>query len=120
MRSSIETKSFEFAVRIVNLCKYLNKEKREFTLANQLLKSGTSIGANVAEAAYAQSKADFLSKMCIARKEASETMYWLKLLYATGFLTGAEYESISSEGDALFRILCATCKTASNNLKSAN
>ena len=76
----VEQKSFAFAVRIVNLYKYLSQEQKEYTLSKQLLRSGTSIGANVAEAQRGQSKADFTAKMCIALKEANETDYWLRLL----------------------------------------
>ena len=83
MENVIEIKSFDFAVRIVNLYKYLTNEKKEFVLSKQLLRSGTSIGANISEAQQAQSRADFLSKLEIALKEASETKYWLRLLYAT-------------------------------------
>ena len=83
----IVDKSFDFAVRIVNLNKYLNNEQKEYVLSKQLLRSGKSIGANVSEAERAQSKADFISKMSIALKEANETNYWLKLLYKTDYLS---------------------------------
>ena len=79
----IAGKSLEFAVRIVNLCKYLMNDKKEYILSKQLMRSGTSIGANVAEAQQAQSKPDFINKMNIALKEAYETNYWLRLLHAT-------------------------------------
>ena len=84
--SAVADKSFEFAVRIVNLCKYLRYKKKEFVLSKQLLRSGTSIGANVHEGRRAQSRADFLAKMSIALKEANETYYWLKLLYKTDYI----------------------------------
>ena len=90
MENVIETKSFNFAVRIVNLYKYLTDAKKECVLSKQLLRSGTSIGANVAEAEQAQSKPDFVSKMNIALKETSETKYWIKLLGATDFLSEKE------------------------------
>ena len=83
MDITVEQKSFQFAVRIVRLYKYLRSVKKEFVLAKQLLRSGTSIGANVAEAQQAQSRADFISKMNIALKETAETNYWLRLLHAT-------------------------------------
>ena len=95
MENVIEIKSFDFAIRIVNLYKYLTGIKKEYVLSKQLLRSGTSIGANVAEAEQAQSRPDFVSKMNIALKETSETKYWIKLLKATDFLS--EKES-SSEG----------------------
>lgn len=94
MANIIEEKSFAFAVRIVNLYKHLSETKKEFVLSKQLLRSGTSIGANVAEAQQAQSKADFISKMSIALKETSETKYWIRLLASTGYLTEAESVSI--------------------------
>ena len=80
MEHTVEQKSFLFAVRIVKLCKHLNTAKKEYVLSKQLLRAGTSIGANIAEAEQAQSKADFISKMNIALKEAVETNYWLRLL----------------------------------------
>ena len=89
----IVDKSFDFAVRIVNLNKYLNNEQKEYVLSKQLLRSGTSIGANVSEAERAQSKADFISKMSIALKEANETNYWLKLLYKTDYLNKSQYDT---------------------------
>ena len=90
MENVIENKSFGFAVRIVKLYKYLCDKKKEYVLSKQLLRSGTSIGANVAEAQQAQSKADFISKISIALKETTETKYWLKLLNATDFLSDNE------------------------------
>ena len=103
-------KSFEFSVRIVNLYRYLTKEKQEFVLAKQLLRCGTSIGANISEAQYAQSKADFQSKMHIALKEASETAYWLRLLHRTDYLSADQFESLYKDVDELLRILSAICK----------
>ena len=105
-------KSFEFAVRIVKLSKYLTQEHREFTLSKQLLKSGTSIGANVAEAQRGQSKADFAAKMCIALKEANETEYWLRLLYRTDYLTKSQYTSIMQDMKELLGLLTSICRTA--------
>lgn len=83
--SLVKDKSFRFAVRIVRLYQYLTKEKKEFVLSKQLLRSGTSIGANVKEAIQAESKADFIHKLSIALKEASETEYWLELLQETSY-----------------------------------
>ena len=105
-------KSFEFAVRIVNLYKYLLREHKEYTLSKQLLRCGTSIGANVSEAQRGQSKADFAAKMNIALKEANETQYWLKLLYRTEYLTKNQYESLDSDIQELLGILTAICKSA--------
>ena len=95
MQNIIETKSFDFAVRIVKLYQYITNEKKEFVLSKQLLRSGTSIGANVTEAERAQSQADFYAKMSIALKEANETDYWLRLLYQTDYLNENEYNSVS-------------------------
>ena len=105
-------KSFDFAVRIVNLYKYLLREHKEYTLSKQLLRCGTSIGANVSEAQRGQSKADFAAKMNIALKEANETQYWLKLLYRTEYLTKNQYESLDSDIQELLGILTAICKSA--------
>ena len=111
--NTIADKSFEFAVRIVNLAKYLRIEEKEFVLSKQLLRSGTSIGANVAEGQRAQSRADFNSKMSIALKEANETCYWLRLLYRTDYLSKEGFDSIKKDVDELIYILTAICKTAS-------
>lgn len=107
-----ERKSFLFAVRIVNLAKHLNTSKKENILSKQLLRSGTSIGANIAEAEQAQSRADFISKMSIALKEAVETNYWLRLLQATDYLSEAEFSSIHSDCRELEKMLTAIIKTA--------
>ena len=107
----IEEKSFEFAVRIVKLRSHLCGNKNEYVLSQQLLRSGTSVGANVSEAQRAQSPADFLSKMSIALKEANETDYWLRLLYKTEYLTAAEYNSISADTLELIKMLSSICKT---------
>ena len=105
-------KSFEFAVRIVNLYKHLTREYKEYVLSKQLLRCGTSIGANVAEAQRGQSKADFTAKMSIALKEANETRYWLKLLYRTEYLSKIQFESLDEDIQELLGILTAICKTA--------
>ena len=109
-------KSFEFSVRIVKLKKYLNKCKQERIMANQLLRSGTSIGANVTEADQAQSKADFISKMCIANKEAHETRYWIRLLHETDYINDEEYSSIFEDCQELIRLLQAIIKSAKKKL----
>lgn len=108
-------KSFEFAVRIVNLYKYLTKDKKEYVLSKQLLRCGTSVGANVTEAQRGQSKADFVLKMSIALKEAYETEYWIRLLYRTEHLNAKEYNSIHNEILELISILISICKTANDN-----
>ncbi len=112
----IVTKSFDFAKRIVNLNKFLNKEKSEYILSKQILKSGTSIGANVFEAQNAQSNADFLSKMKIALKEATETLYWLMLLYETDYINLSAFENLKADLDDIRNILGSICKTTSGNI----
>ena len=107
----IVDKSFDFAVRIVNLSKYLVEQQKEYILSKQLLRSGTSIGANVFEAQRGQTKADFTAKMCIALKEANETDYWLKLLHRTEYLTEAQYTSIYEDMQEILGILTAICRT---------
>ena len=111
MENIIEIKSFNFAIRIVNLYKFLC-EKSEFTLSNQLLRSGTSIGANVAEAEQAQSTADFVSKMSIALKETSETKYWLRLLHKTDYITNMQFNSIFEDCVELEKILVSIMKSS--------
>ena len=112
MDSISEQKSFQFAVRTVNLCKHLRSAKKEYTLSKQLLRSGTSIGANISEAQQAQSKADFVSKLSIALKETTETKYWIRLLYATDYLSEQEYRSIFSDCVEIEKMLVASVKTA--------
>lgn len=104
-------KSIDLAIRIVNLYKYLCENKKEFVLSKQLLRSGTSIGANLAEAECAISRKDFTAKVYIAYKECSETLYWLLILKETGFLTATEYESIFSDCKSLMKILSKITKT---------
>ncbi|MCC6250837.1 MAG: four helix bundle protein [Bacteroidia bacterium] len=101
----IQTKSFAFAIRIVNTYKILRNEKKEFVLSKQLLRSGTSIGANVEEAIGGQSKADFISKISIAYKEARETLYWIKLLYATDYLSKEMADSLINDSEEICRII---------------
>ena len=110
------TKSFAFALRVVKLAKYLQEEKREFVLSKQVLRSGTAIGALVREAEHAQSKADFISKMNIALKEANETDYWLDLLHQSGYLTQGSYHSIHPDMQELLKLLVAIVKTSRESL----
>ena len=108
----IADKSLEFAVRVVNLYKYLKKEHSEYIMSKQLLRCGTSIGANVAEAQRGQSMADFAAKMNIALKEANETEYWLKLLYRTEYLSEEQYGSMDADIRELLGILVSICRTS--------
>ncbi len=112
MNRQIEEKSFQFAVRTVNLCRYLQTQRKEYILSRQLLRAGTSIGANIAESQRGQSRPDFISKLNIALKEAVETEYWLRLLRATEYLTEAEFSSICSDCTELIKILVAIVKTS--------
>lgn len=112
MENIIEKKSFDFAIRIVKLYKFLCNEKNEFVLSKQLLRSGTSIGANVAEAQQAQSKADFISKISIALKEATESKYWLRLLNATDYISDIEIKSILSDCVEIEKILTSISKSS--------
>ena len=120
MDNLIEEKSFQFAIQIVRLYRHLTKGKREYVLSKQLLRSGTSIGANIAESQEAQSRADFVSKISIALKEATESEYWIKLLYATDYLTQAEYDSILPDCVELAKILTAILKSSKTQLSIIN
>ncbi len=111
-------KTFEFSIRIVNLYRYLRDEKREFDLARQILKSGTSIGANVTEATVAQSRKDFLAKIYIAYKEAKETEFWIKLLFATKILTEKQSTSLLNDLEEINKILSASLYTIRKKQKS--
>lgn len=108
-------KTLEFSIRIVNMYKYLCKEQSEYVLSKQLLRSGTSIGANVREAEHAQSKADFLNKNNIALKEANETCYWLELLHRTEYITTTMYDSIFADCEEILKILISIVKTSKQN-----
>ncbi len=101
----IQEKSFAFAIRIVNAYKFLTTEKKEFVLSKQMLRSGTSIGANVEEAIGGQSKADFISKLSIAYKKARETLYWIKLLKATEYLTVEMADTLINDAEEICRII---------------
>ena len=111
----IKEKSMAFSIRIVNLYKFLCEKKKEFILSKQVLRSGTSIGANIAESGCAFSKKEFLAKNYIAFKECAETIYWLELLHKTGFLNEKEYASLSGDCNELYRILAAITKELSQN-----
>lgn len=104
-------KSKAFAVRVIQLYKYMNENKKEFVMSKQILRSGTSIGANIAEAECAFSKKDFLAKMYIAFKECSETKYWLELLYKTEYLSKEQYDSIDSDCTELLKFLSSITKS---------
>lgn len=109
-------KALTFAVRIVNLYKFLTVEKREYAISKQLLRSGTSIGANISEAISAESPTDFIHKLAISQKEVNETTYWLTLLERTGYLSNSQFLSISSDCQELRRILTSIILTSKQKL----
>ena len=121
---NVENKSFAFAIRIVRLYKFLTQKEdsqcREFIMSKQLLRSGTSIGANVAEAECGISRSDFSAKMYIAYKECAETIYWLRLLHETGFLSDLEFNSIYKDCQELIRMLAAITKSTRARLDPPN
>ena len=118
--NAIKDQSKAFAIRIVRLCRYLREEKNEWILSKQLLRSGTSIGANVAEALASISKKEFLAKMYISFKECHETEYWIELLHDTNYLSDEEFESINLDNIALKKILSSITFTTSQHLKKDN
>ncbi len=115
MKNILGEKSYSFALRIVNLQKYLVAEQKEFVLSKQVLRSGTAVGALVREAEFGQSKADFINKLSIALKEANETKYWLMLLKDSGYITSKMYDSLVPDVDELLRLLISSVKTAKKN-----
>ena len=110
MENVVLIKSKQFAIRMVKLYRYLNDEKKEFILSKQMLRSGTSIGANITEAEHGISKKDFLAKMYIAYKECAETMYWLELLHESDILTDQEFNSVYSDCKELKKLLSSITK----------
>lgn len=118
--NTVRYKSFEFAKRIVKLYKYMCDEQKEFVLSKQLLRSGTSIGANIAEAECGISKKDFLAKLYISYKECAETAYWIELLYTSDYIDEKAYKSIKKDCLELQKMLSSITKTTSNSLKKAS
>ncbi|MDD5889032.1 MAG: four helix bundle protein [Ruminococcus sp.] len=117
---TVKYKSKKFSVRIVNLYKYLCDKKNEYVLSKQILRSGTSIGANIAESECAISKKDFLSKIYISLKESAETLYWLDLLYETEYITDSQYESLYADCEEIKKMLSSTTKTINSTIHSQN
>jgi len=115
----IQKKSYQFAVRIVKLYKFLCDEKKEFVLSKQLLRSGTSIGANIEEAIGGQSEKDFFAKLTISYKEARETHYWLRLLTDTDYLTNNESESLINDVEELLKIIGSIQKTMKTKIRNS-
>jgi four helix bundle protein len=115
-KSIVREKSRSFAIRVIRLYKYLTDEKKEYVMSKQLLRSGTSIGANLAEQEFAISEADYLSKTSISLKEAAESAYWLDLLHETEYLTDNEYININADCNELIKMLVASVKSMKNKL----
>ncbi|MBO7052720.1 MAG: four helix bundle protein [Prevotella sp.] len=113
--SSIDTRSYKFALRIVKAYKYLSKQHNEFVLSKQMLRSGTSIGAMMREAKFAQSRADFVNKTSIALKEANETIYWIELLHDSEYIDDKTFKSIHQEANEIISILASIVKTTKEN-----
>ena len=113
-KSIILDKSKAFALRIIKLYQYLNEQKHERLLSKQLLRCGTSVGANAKESVFAQSKADFTAKMFIAQKECAETEYWLELLYESEYISKGQFESVYADCQELMRLIVASTKTLQN------
>ncbi len=110
-RNVIKDKSFQFSIKIVEIYKILIETKREYVMSKQLLRSGTSIGANVREAEHAESKADFIHKLSIALKEANETEYWLDLLYETAYLNVLMYNTLKKDITEILKLLISIVKS---------
>jgi len=119
-RSILKDKSKAFALRIIKMAEYVQASKKEYVLSKQVLRSGTSIGANVHEAFFGQSLPDFIAKLSIARKECGETQYWLDLLCSSDKITAAEYESINADCEELGKLLTASVNTSIAKLKAGN
>lgn len=115
--SIIKVKSFGFAVRIVNLFRVLTTERKEYVLSKQLLRSGTSVGANVREALNAESRADFIHKLAISQKECYESLYWLELMHKTEYLNNFEYKSLSNYATEILKILKSIILTTKQKAK---
>jgi len=114
--SILKTKSYNFALRIVRFFQFLRKEKKEYVLSKQILKSGTAIGALIREAEFGQSRADFVNKMQISLKEANETDYWLNILCDTDYITDKMFQSIDFDCQELIKLLVSTVKTSKQRI----
>lgn len=114
----IQDKSYNFAVRIVKLYQYLVKEKQEFVLSKQILRCGTSIGANIEEAIGGQSERDFFAKMTIAYKEARETHYWIRLLFDTGYINEQTKDVLLNDAETILKIITSIQKTTKQNINN--
>lgn len=108
----VKEKSFAFAIRIVRLGEFLMESKKEYIISKQIIRSGTSIGANIREAQNAQSNADFIHKLSISQKEADETLYWLELLKETEYISDIEFQSLEKDITEIIKLLCVIIKTS--------
>ena len=118
-KNILQEKCMDFSVKIVNLYQSLCSDRHEFVMSKQMLKCGTSIGANVREAKRAQSKPDFLSKLSIALKEADETQYWLELMSKTGYINENDFKGLFSDSEELVKILVSITKTIKSQIKTS-
>jgi len=116
----VKTKTYQFAIRIIKLNKYLVNDQKEYVLSKQILRSGTSIGANTEEADAGQSKKDFISKLSIALKEAKETHYWLRLLFDSDYITKQMFDSLIHDCEEIIFIITKILQTSRENLKNDN
>jgi len=119
-KSILETKSFDFSVRIIKLYQYLTEGAREYVLSKQLLRSGTAIGALIKEAQNAESKMDFVHKLAIAQKECAETSYWLELMKETNYIKPNEFESVNNDAVELLKMIRSAILTTKANIKASH
>jgi four helix bundle protein len=115
MNNALKEKSFQLAVRIVKLSQYLAREKKEFVLSKQILRSGTAIGALYREAEHAESKSDFIHKLGIAQKETNETLYWLELLKETDYLDQNQFQSLQHDTTEIIKLITSIIKSSKQN-----
>jgi four helix bundle protein len=116
-QSIVKEKSFEFAIRVVKMYQFLHDDKKEYVMSKQVLRAGTSIGANIREALNAESTADFIHKLAIAQKETGETLYWLELLHATNYLDKTSFDSIYNQAEELYKIIIKIIVTTRQKIK---
>jgi four helix bundle protein len=114
----IKEKTFAFAIRVIKLFQFLQKDKKEFVLSKQLLRSGTAVGALVRESEHAESKPDFVHKLAIAQKECNETIYWLELLEKTNYINAGQFESINNDAVDILKIITSIIKTSKSNINN--
>ena len=115
----LEGKCMNFSIRVVSLCRFLSEARHEYRIADQMFRSGTTIGANVAEAQCAISRNDFVAKLYISLKEANETLYWLNLLHKTQYINSKQYESMHSDCEELKRLLVSVTKKITTSVATA-